>query len=153
VDAPTIFVTRRFRGWIVWHRRESDMIDTLLALCLSVAAPVGGPGATVRTTAGDSMHGLIAGYHASAGLKLVQEDGTTRTVPGNTIVQVRFAAGASLPTVENQVEVTLLDGDRVRGKILSGDSERLRVETAALGAIDLEIEHMRGLTFAPEAGT
>jgi hypothetical protein len=129
------------------------MIDTLLALSLSIAAPAGGVGATVRTTAGDSVHGLIAGYDKSAGLKLVQEDGATRTVPGNAIVQVRFAAGATLPTVENQVEVTLLDGDRLRGKILSGDSERLKVETAALGPIDLEIEHMRGLTFAPEAGT
>jgi hypothetical protein len=130
------------------------MIDTLLALLATGVALAGGPGATVRTTAGETVHGLVAGYEAGGGLKLVQDDGGARTVPTGEIVQVRFAASATpLPAVDNQVEVTLLDGDRLRGKILSGDSERLKIDTAALGPVDLEIEHMRGLTFAPEGGS
>src|SRR5262249_18191284 len=66
----------------IGHAGENRiMIDTLLALLVTGATLAGGPGATVRTTAGETVHGLVAGYQAGAGLKLVQDDGSARTVP------------------------------------------------------------------------
>ncbi|MFO0984233.1 MAG: NPCBM/NEW2 domain-containing protein [Planctomycetota bacterium] len=129
------------------------MMLSLMASLMAIAPAAGSVGAAVRTTTGETVSGLVAGFSASEGLKLVLDGGATRALPASSILQVRFQSDLKLADIPAQVAVALLNGDRLLGTIAGGDGEQLKLETAALGRLSIDIEHIRGMTFAADAKT
>ncbi len=59
--------------------------------------------------------------------------------------------GAKLEPVDSNAEVLLADGSRVIGRLLPGDEDRIRIETASLGELRLSIDVIRAVSIgSPE---
>ncbi len=94
---------------------------------------------TLQTVTEDSRAGELVAFSLDHGVTLRPKDGTeTRLVPSQDIVQITIVEPPA-PVTEQGAVFELANGDRLSGRVLAFENDRVRVETPALGPVHLPL--------------
>ncbi|MCX7590895.1 MAG: NPCBM/NEW2 domain-containing protein [Kiritimatiellae bacterium] len=98
------------------------------------------------------IYGLVKGVVNETALQILLPTGEVKTVPLEEIIAVTFLGRNPLLIQSGTQEFRFLDGSRLRGQILSSEGDKVKVETALAGDVDLELQHLRGFVSLPMIG-
>lgn len=98
------------------------------------------------------LHGLVHSISAAGQITVALPAGNEQTVPLEDVIAIRFLGRIPLLVQSGTQEFRLIDGGRLRGQILANQGDRLRLQTALAGEIDLDLAHVRGFVALPLTG-
>lgn len=111
----------------------------VVPIAIAYQSPQEGPSVRVFGFAEDEQRGRLAGA-SSEGITL-QTDGSQKKIPSNDVSRVEFVATAS--ATKGPVEVTMIDGSKIRGKRIIGKDQAWKLENNAGQLIPLANQALR----------
>lgn len=98
------------------------------------------------------LHGLVRGVNAAGQITVALPVGTDQAVPLEDVIAIRFLGRTPLLVQSGTQEFRFIDGGRLRGQILANQGDRLRLQTALAGEIEVDLAHVRGFVALPLVG-
>ena len=98
------------------------------------------------------LYGKVKAVGADGQLVIALPDGKDQVVPLESIVAIGYLGRTPLLIQTGTQEMRFLDGGRLRGLIVGTSGDRLKLETALAGAIDVDLAHLRGFVSLPLVG-
>ncbi|MGQ9662650.1 MAG: NPCBM/NEW2 domain-containing protein [Kiritimatiellia bacterium] len=98
------------------------------------------------------IYGLVKAVVNERALQVLLPTGETKTVPLEEIIAITFLGRNPLLIQSGTQEFRFLDGSRLRSRILSSEGDKVKVETAVAGDVDVELQPPRGFVSLPMVG-
>jgi hypothetical protein len=98
------------------------------------------------------VYGMVRGVAKPRSLTVLEPTGEEKQVNLEEIVAIRFLGRNPLLVQSGTQEFRFVNGGRLRGQILGNQGDRLRVQTALAGEIDIHLAHLRGFVSLPLYG-
>lgn len=120
----------------------------VFAGAFACAAPVRAEGIPARLTyveRSDQSGRLLAVVDDGAAVRFQPEDGKTRRLPLEDLVEIAFGTGDD-SSAQDTVTV-LRGGDRLSGRITGGDEESVRISCRSLGTFKVKLDSLQGMVF------
>jgi hypothetical protein len=131
-------------------------IHLALALLVALAAARAGAEDTQSAAAGVTVTCIRGKPVAADGVEKVEEGklvlvrGESRVeVPLDDTIEISFATAPDPPRqfAPEEVEIELWSGERLHGRIQTGDAEGLTLDTPLLGSVQVTLDHLAGVHF------
>ena len=85
-------------------------------------------------------------------LKVTTMDGQAKTIPLADIITINFRGRESRMLLAGTQELRLVNGDRIRGRFLRNDGDRLVLDTYFLGEFTIALDKLKGFVTLPQVG-
>ena len=119
----------------------------LLATPEAIAGPEGGT-AVLRTLELSRVEGALTALDATS-VTLTDKAGTARTFPLTETIGITFPAEVVRRAKGLHVRAHLTDGSTLHGRLAGGDEDILRLETEALGTVEVLLDYLRTIEALP----
>lgn len=120
---------------------------SLFALSAAIA-----PAEELRLHDETRVFGLVREVGPQGTLRVLQPTGELRDVVLEEVVSLRFLGRDPLLVQSGTQEFRLLDGSRLRGRIVENVGDRIRLETALAGETELDFSRVAGFVSLPQEG-
>jgi hypothetical protein len=98
------------------------------------------------------LYGQVRALAGPGRIVVALPSGEEKQVELESIIAIRFLGRTPLLIQSGTQELRFLDGGRLRGQIAANHGDRLKVETALAGAVDIDLAHLRGFVSLPLVG-
>ena len=98
------------------------------------------------------VFGLIRSVTRDGKLGVLQHTGDERQIALEDIIAIRFLGRNPLLAQSGVQEFRFIRGGKLRGQILQNDGDRLKIQTALAGTIDLDLSCLKGFVALPMSG-
>jgi len=98
------------------------------------------------------LYGQVGSVSLDGRIGVVMPDGQEKSVALEEIVAIRFLGREPLLIQNGTQEMRFLDGGRLRGQIIANQGDRLRLQTALAGELDVDLGQLRGFVSLPLVG-
>ncbi len=117
-------------------RMTAPLVSFAAVVCAENIQPVP---VTLQTVGEDARDGDLVAFSLDRGVRFRPKAGAEiRLIPSQDVVQITIA-GPPAPLAEQGLAFELANGDRLSGRVLAFENDRVQVETPALGPVHIPL--------------
>ena len=143
----------------VWGAGAGPKSGFLLVACALFWAASAAGGACSRLYAEEiwlhdnsRVYGLVRSITPDGKLGVILHSGEERQIPLEEIIAIRFLGRSPLLVQSGVQEFRFIRGGKIRGQILLNAGDKVKIQTALAGQLDLDLAHMKGFVALPMVG-